>query len=250
MWDVDLAVRLSLATSLSYQLPAALSTHNLPYATQLQGRLRFSEQITDEKYCASCTLFDATTGEGVDDGIVVAFRGSTAWQNYASMFDLRLVPSRLEGNIDASAAGKVHKGYQEASLRLYSRLQPILEQRKPCRTVFVGHSFGGGTSTMCALIHAADEVVTFAGPRVGDRQFSERFNDVLGQKTTHFVHDLDPVLAQNQPLWNGLGFAHTGSIVKCSPTTPKLLIGNEKLPGLPLNFADHALYLGTRMGPI
>ena len=114
--------------------------------------------------------------------------------------------------------------------------------------MFVGHSYGGGTSTMCALMHPVCELVTFAGPRVGDVGFANSFNGVLGTRTTHLVHDLDPVLAQNQPLWDVLGFVHTGMVVRCSASEPRLLREGEQVAGLPLNFADHARYLGTTLG--
>jgi len=112
---------------------------------------------------------------------------------------------------------------------------------------------------MCARLHAAanqgaagavSEVVTFAGPRVGDAAFASSFDAALGeQATTNLYHDLDPVLAQNQPLWDALGFVHAGRLVRCSATEPRLLPAEEARSGLPLNFADHALYLGTYLGP-
>ena len=106
---------------------------------------------------------------------------------------------------------------------------------------------------MCAKLHSAEHlvqsVVTFAGPRVGDAQFAASFDSSLGESTTHLVHDLDPVLAQNQPLWDALGFVHTGRIVRVSATEPRLLPDSEPRSGLPLNFADHAQYMGTFMGP-
>lgn len=137
---------------------------------------------------------------------------------------------------------------QEASLRLHQLLAPLLDHER--ETVFVGHSYGGGTSTMCALLHPdVSELVTFAGPRVGDAAFASQFDSRLGKATTHFVHDDDPVLAQNQPLWNGLGYVHTGTLVRCSSKEPKLLAPNEERRWLPpWNFADHACYLGTSLG--
>ena len=242
---VETALRYSLAASLAYLPSERLASGRSDYAQRLSPQLQFAEQVTIDELAASCTIF-----EGADDGahageLLVAFRGSTKFRNYQSMFNLGLVPSRI------SDSGRVHTGYQEASERLYERLAPVLEQRAPARTVFVGHSYGGGTATMCALLHSSSvsELVTFAGPRVGDAAFADSFNSVHGATTTHLVHDLDPVLAQNQPLWNGLGFVHTGRVVRCSATEPRLLDDDEGRSGLPLNFADHARYLGTFLGP-
>eukprot|EP00322_Chrysochromulina_rotalis_P003728 CAMPEP_0115865020 /NCGR_PEP_ID=MMETSP0287-20121206/19500_1 /TAXON_ID=412157 /ORGANISM="Chrysochromulina rotalis, Strain UIO044" /LENGTH=105 /DNA_ID=CAMNT_0003319507 /DNA_START=15 /DNA_END=332 /DNA_ORIENTATION=+ len=103
---------------------------------------------------------------------------------------------------------------------------------------------------MCALMHKPDELVTFAGPRVGNAKFAAHFDRTLGKETTtHLVHDLDPVIAQNQPLWDFLGFVHTGQLVRCSASKPRFLLPNEAREGFPLNFEDHAHYMGTFMGP-
>ena len=241
MLPLDTLVRYSLATSLAYLPPDRLGTGTEPYALRLAPHLQFAEQVTVDALSASCTLFHGP------DELVIAFRGSTQFRNYLSMFNLRFVRSCL-GGVD----GLVHTGYQDASLKLYERLAPILEQRACPRLVFLGHSYGGGTATMCAALHSAstvvDDLVTFAGPRVGDAAFAASFDRRLGKRTTHLVNDLDPVLAQNQPLWNALGFVHTGTVVRCSASKPQLLDEGAPREGLPLNFADHALYLGTRLG--
>ena len=87
----------------------------------------------------------------------------------------------------------------------------------------------------------------------------------MGENSIHYsLHSLgsargrctsctrDPVLAQNQPLWNALGFVHTGTLVSCAHDAPRLLgAGDEESAWWrppPLNFADHGLYLGTVMG--
>jgi len=243
MLSTDLLVRYSLATSLAYLPPDRLAAGDSAYARRLAPYLKPAEQISVDSLAASCTVF---TGVKQPDELVVAFRGSTKLANYRSMFNLFLVDSQLGGE------GRVHTGYQEASLRLYEQLAPALEARPCSRLVFLGHSYGGGTATMSAVLHAGtrvvDQLVTFAGPRVGDAAFASSFDRLLGERTTHLVHDLDPVLAQNQPLWDALGFVHTGALLRCSASEPRLLSEGEPRTGLPLNFADHALYLGTRLG--
>lgn len=235
---LDTALRYSLAASLAYKSPECLAGGGTEYARRLAPTSRFAEQVNVEELSASCTLFNMVD----EDGVVVAFRGSTALRNYQSMFNLLPSPSRLGG------PGKIHRGYQEIALQLYSKLSPALERRSATRTVFVGHSYGGGAATLCGYLHGPDEVVTFAGPRVGDGEFAADFDRALGARTTHIVHDLDPILAQNQPLWDLLGFVHTGRLLRCAAAEPRLLRDGEPPLGLPVNFADHALYLGTTMG--
>ena len=243
---VETALRYSLAASLAYLPLERLAAGRSDYAQRLSPHLKFAEQVTIDELAASCTIFEGSEGGAHAGETLVAFRGSTRFRNYQSMFNLGLVQSRL-----APGSGRVHNGYQEASEQLYERLAPVLDRRAPSRTVFVGHSYGGGTATMCALLHSSpvNELVTFAGPRVGDATFANSFDAVHGATTTHLVHDLDPVLAQNQPLWNALGFVHTGRILRCSATEPRLLDDDDERTGLPLNFADHAKYLGTFIGP-
>mmetsp|Transcript_3690 Transcript_3690/g.12394 ORF Transcript_3690/g.12394 Transcript_3690/m.12394 type:complete len:268 (+) Transcript_3690:105-908(+) len=251
--SLDAAVGYSLAASLAYSPPAELRRGSGGYQQRLAPRLAFSQQVEVDRLRASATLFEMEE----QDGVCVAFRGSTDLKNYLSMFNLFFEPSRL----GTAKGGRVHRGYQEASLELYDRLSPLLASRQPQRLAFIGHSYGGGTATLCALAHAeaggeaggeassVDEVVTFAGPRVGDTQFAMRYDELLGERTTHYVHDLDPVLAQNQPLWNALGFAHTGRRVRCAAAEPRLLADGDPSLGAPLNFADHGRYLGTVLGP-
>eukprot|EP00967_Tisochrysis_lutea_P121593 scaffold200543_cov28-Tisochrysis_lutea.AAC.1 len=238
----ETAVRYSLAASCAYEPAQRLVSGSTEYLHRLAPSLTYSAQINVDELAASASVFEF----GEEDGVLVAFRGSTSLRNYQSMFKLGLVPSQLTPGCDS---GRVHRGYQEASLRLYEQLQPVLEKRSPQRTVFVGHSYGGGTSTMCALLHSADEVVTFAGPRVGDAAFAAAYNSRLGASTLHLVHKKDPVLAQNQPLWNSLGYVHTGKLVLCAAEEPMLFSDDENRGlAIPWNFADHARYLGTRFG--
>lgn len=241
--STDAAVRYSLAASCAYLPADRLTSGTGEYLRRLAPSLAYSAQINVDELCASATIFECTE----DDAVLVAFRGSISLRNYYSMFQLGLLPSLLT---QGGGGGRVHRGYQEASLRLYSRLQPLLDRRQPARSIFVGHSYGGGTATMCGLLHSADEVCTFAAPRVGDASFAAAYDANLGRATTHVVHDQDPVLAPNQPLWDALGYAHTGTLVRCAAGEPVLLRPDERRgEGIPWNFGAHAHYLGTFMGP-
>ena len=198
--------------------------------------------------------------------VLVAFRGSTATTNFQTMFNLGLVP--LQHDMDSSDTErahppKVHEGYQLASMRLYEVLRPPLEAvASGKRITFMGHSYGGGTATLCALYHCPDALLTLSAPLVGDAAFARHF-DAVGVSAVHLVHDADPVLQQNRPLWLALGFQHTGRVVPCSPDERKLFPrsseqeevdgGAASWPsgngGVAWNFLDHTRYLGTYLGP-
>jgi hypothetical protein len=241
--NIHAAVQYSLAASCAYLPADRLASGAGEYLRRLAPSLAYSAQLSVDELCASATVFEFAE----EDAVLVAFRGATSLRNYQSMFQLGLLPSLLT---QGDGEGRVHRGYQEASLRLYSRLQPLLDRRRPARSVFVGHSYGGGTATLCGLLHSADEVCTFAAPRVGDVSFAAAYDARLGGATTHLIHDEDPIIAQNQPLWDALGYAHTGTLVRCAAGEPVLLRpGERRGGGIPWNVGEHARYLGTFMGP-
>ena len=266
---IDRALGCSLAASLAYLSPTQLSAarrewrHTGPFTANTAGqayanRLKysFSEQVIDPRLRASASIFESTD----EDAVIVAFRGSTSIQNFRTMFTLNLVP--LVGSNDA----KVHAGYQEASKRLYELLQPVLERRtrSETRVYFTGHSYGGGTATLCALYHQPDELLTFSAPLLGDEAFADAFDMTpaakasaeskmarLGERTVHFQHAKDPLLQQNQLLWRALGYAHTGRVVGCLPHQARLLeeVAGSSTDGPAWNIFEHCHYLDTYMGP-
>lgn len=75
MLTLDAAVRYSLAASLAYQPPAQLlAPSESLYMQRLAPFYRFSHQVNVDSLCASATIFERVDA----DGVVVAFRGSTA----------------------------------------------------------------------------------------------------------------------------------------------------------------------------
>ena len=104
------------------------------------------------------------------------------------------------------------------------------------------------------------ELVTFGGPLIGDAAFARYVNKKALPDTviSHLVHGADPILANNGPLWEQLGFERTGTEVLCDPYVSKLFGEQEgngeaaggdgiKLP--PWNIIDHCKYLGVYVGP-
>ena len=89
--SLDAAVGYSLAASLAYSPPAELRRGSGGYQQRLAPRLAFSQQVEVDRLRASATLFEMEE----QDGVCVAFRGSTDLKNYLSMFNLFFEPSRL-----------------------------------------------------------------------------------------------------------------------------------------------------------
>ena len=78
-------------------------------------------------------------------------------------------------------------------------------------------SLGGGTATLIALraqaAGLAPELVTVAGPRLGNAAFAAHFREQCSE-AVHLYHDDDDVLKSNRELWDNLGFEHVGREVR------------------------------------
>jgi len=157
------------------------------------------------------------------------------------------------------AGAKVHAGFLEASSKLFVQLDPILknlmESNHDYRLYFTGHSKGGGVATLSAVFTAQSHpnwrpsLITFAPPRVGNREFRRLFDKFFASTTTTttstttgtaertsdvtaaaaattttttsfalgYFHRQDPVLYFNQDLWNSLKYEVVGTEVECVP---------------------------------
>ena len=212
--------------------------------------------------------------------IIVACRGSATIRNFATNLRFKLVPmpdKLYSGNEDIRP--KVHEGFLQASEGLWELLEPILidlsSKSKINKIIFTGHSLGGGTAELCALHYAVlrsrevgwdTELVTFGGPQIGDVNFAQYYNGKLALSQSnndssnifHTVHDKDPILANNGPLWAQLGFQRSGLEISCDPYSPIIYDNGDNSDGSddqnsfaipPWNILDHCNYLGLYVGP-
>jgi len=97
-------------------------------------------------------------------------------------------------------------------------------------------------------------------------------NNILKEcNILHLVHDQDPILVNNQQLWDSMGFHIAGQEVQCDPYNPIVyrttcgdaddegennVDSQSKRLSSPLsslfgawNILDHCNYLGTYVGP-
>lgn len=262
--DIDQLVKLCYASSLSY-LPID-SISSSPYADVAQS-LRPITQVVEPTTESGATLFECT--EEGDDTIIVACRGSATPRNFVTnlRFQLKPLSKKLIANSEEEDA-RGHEGFQEAAAGLWERLEPNLmggtiggRNRK---IIFTGHSLGAGTSEMTALHAAAastggteiSQITTFGGPCIGDAAFVRHVNDgaLANTDIKHIVHDYDPILFNNGPLWKKLGFERSGMTLECDPHEARILSKerNDNTLGLripPFNILDHCKYLGVFVGP-
>ena len=298
--------KLCYVSSLSY-LPIETIPQSDYYKEHVPS-LRPIIQVVEPTTESGATIF-VDESENDSTSIIVACRGSATIHNFATNLQFQLVP--MSDNIwsngdDLMRRPKVHEGFQLASIGLWEQLEPILtdimknNKKQYNEIIFTGHSLGGGTAELCALQYAVNavdgggggpasasattgleenmEVVTFAGPMIGDSNFASYMNEKVSTLSSlllspnsnndiyHVVHDKDPILSNNGPLWKQLGFVRSGVEISCDPYQPRLLfmtttssdsndptndVGSRSkgftIP--PWNIVDHCKYLGLYVGP-
>lgn len=154
----------------------------------------------------------------------------------------------------------MHNGFQKAAQQLWRRVEPTLPPSG--RVTVTGHSLGGGTATLLTLYARARgrdaSLITMAGPRLGTESFAAYFREQCPLPAVHLLHDDDEVISSNQRLWDDLGFAHVGRVVRCDKDDPYIYeregdapaclaqgVGPPSLRGV---LVDHCRYMGVYMG--
>lgn len=141
-------------------------------------------------------------GTNVDDGVIVAFRGTLAPAfTEASILDwlqdLLVLPLAFDG-----LPGKVHPGFYAAvESILADTLAEVQSQAAGGQNIYItGHSKGAPMATLFSYLlynsglveqSQIQTVVTFASPNVGDGDFATAYNAVLSQ--SRYLNNLDIV---------------------------------------------------------
>ena len=129
------------------------------------------------------------------------FRGTSSWKDLAT--DLKIRKKN-------TMRGGVHSGFSEYVDKVHERLEPFYSGDE--KVSIVGHSLGGAAAQIYAFRLARegrriDKVVTFGGPRVGDRAWAKNYNHWLSYANTRrYRRVLDPVPHMPFRRW---GFRHT-----------------------------------------
>ena len=116
------------------------------------------------------------------------------------------------------------------------------------------------TALLCSLQYSRStekstspkpSIVSFGGPKLCNSPLAQHLRNTALQESNilHLVHDKDPVLANNQQLWDSLGYENVGIEMNCDPNSP--IVYDEKPEGgsLAWNILDHCYYLGVFIGP-
>ena len=97
----------------------------------------------------------------------------------------------------------------------------------------------------------ASSIVTFGGPKLCNAPLAQYLRTTALQDSTvqHLVHDRDPILANNQQLWDTFGFENVGEEIECDPNSPIVYEETQQKGNFAWNILDHCNYLGVFVGP-
>eukprot|EP00529_Nitzschia_sp_RCC80_P025977 CAMPEP_0113511786 /NCGR_PEP_ID=MMETSP0014_2-20120614/38950_1 /TAXON_ID=2857 /ORGANISM="Nitzschia sp." /LENGTH=345 /DNA_ID=CAMNT_0000408017 /DNA_START=163 /DNA_END=1200 /DNA_ORIENTATION=- /assembly_acc=CAM_ASM_000159 len=154
------------------------------------------------------------------------------------------------------------------------------QNRNQLHVTFTGHSLGAANALLCGVQYASTmkerqrqvvsnddgsdsrsgntsqpsySIVTVGGPRLVNTVFADYLRThVLSEARAvcNLIHSYDPILRQNQALWDSLGFKAVGQERICSMDQLKVYdTSTLQTDVLAWNFLDHCRYLGIFVGP-
>lgn len=276
--DIKILNDLVVASSLSYLSSDVQDGSTL---SKMESSAYFSKaplnalaQVVEPKTESGATIFEYNNDDSTTDKtLVVACRGSATPINFSTNLRFKLVPLEpTDGEQNSGQVFLVHEGFQDATAGLWDLLRPLLEQLRTNNDsnydgiLFTGHSLGSANAQLCATRYQSEAamsiplagVVSFGGPRLVNRALAEHWNNGLLEDVVvaNYVHDRDPILRQNGPLWDSLGFGIVGTEIPCEPyealayhSAVEQAEQAKKMPPLAWNILDHCNYLGVFVGP-
>ncbi len=143
---------------------------------------------------------------GKGQHLVVCFRGTSSGTD--AITDLSFFKTDAFGG-----RGKVHRGFNGALESVWSKVQTAVDALGKNKKLFIcGHSLGAALAQLAAHRFALKgysvaHVYVYGSPRIGNRDFKEAYNELLGEKTFLHINNSDIVTQVPMEL---LGFHHVG----------------------------------------
>jgi triacylglycerol lipase len=149
--------------------------------------------------------------------IIIAFAGTDPLipANWITDFD---VGFRFRFNKRVTPPA-LHSGFEKAYRSVAGKVAETLAKRTETPVLITGHSMGAALAVIAADEFLSEKklrphaVYAFGMPRVGGKDFAQRYNDTLGHITYRLVHGAD-IVATVPP--SSLGFRHVGRLVRCA----------------------------------
>ena len=221
-----------------------IKTDSASFSEQRKAKLNniISESPKSELY----KFYDLPSGSQVGitishakKRISIIFRGSNQLKDW--LHDLLI----CKQDLDKANNIYVHLGFYKSLMEhnLYNNLEnDLLEliKKYPKYYIYVsGHSLGGGLSTlfsyMFCLKYPENKItlITFASPRVGNRNFANKFDNLLNLRHFRFVNEKD--LVTSIPY---VKYCHCGNCI---------LLSEKKSLDYKMfdNFVDNSIFLFT-----
>ena len=210
--------------SAKYQPANALKLATLArLAYQTEAEIR--QQVTSWGFSEFSFITTPTSIEAYDtqafiiansDLVIVTFRGTqsrTDWKN-----NLDFVLSEGYGGQANELLGRVHRGFSGALDSVWGQVKRTINQfQNQGQTLWItGHSLGAAlaTLTVSRLVLGEDKPVgglyTFGSPRVGDRVFSQNFNNQFKGQSFRLVNNTD-IVTRLPP--RQVGYSHVGTFL-------------------------------------
>ncbi|MGI0483987.1 lipase family protein [Pantanalinema rosaneae CENA516] len=147
---------------------------------------------------------------GNDRLLILAFRGTerSALKDWMTNIDVAQIPD---------FGGNVHRGFTLALYSVLHQIQSTLTRfRDNHQPLFItGHSLGGALATLATVIleemnYSVQATYTFGSPRVGDRSFSQAFDQKFWFRTFRFVNHNDVVTRVAPRQFGRFDYDHVG----------------------------------------
>jgi predicted lipase len=146
---------------------------------------RVYSEVSFQSELAHVLIVPATT----ETPMIIAFRGSADTKDWLTDFKMRF---------GETPYGWVHAGFWASANSVMEQILGLAQVRAAIPVVITGHSKGAAEALICARLLAAsgkpvEAVVTFGGPRVGNKKWRADYGKALGDRTTRWVHEEDIV---------------------------------------------------------
>jgi hypothetical protein len=216
-------------------------------------------------FITEAILYDAKTDiEGYigylkkSKSIYGVIRGSSSALNWLDDFEVRKIPYTTYEECNCN----VHRGFYKSTLSVRDKtieVVKILKKRFPTYSVIMtGHSLGAVIAQLLGMELEKEgikvEVYNFGQPRVGDENYGDFVNTIIGDRLWRFTHYQDMV--PHIPPETGMGFLHScreiyedekGKLKICSDVNCEDPTCANQHSLYQTNWDDHHIYLGHPM---
>lgn len=204
---------------------------NKPHELEIQKQmLEYATKIykdnNDSTFFYSDKKTDLQVGIYLTDRICIAFRGTESIKD--DMYDLNITKRRISiNNI------RVHGGFynQLIGSEIYddfrSKVLSLISEHPTYEIFITGHSLGGALATLFGyilsdIIKSNINVISFASPKIGNKQWKLAFNNKINLKHTRIVISSDLI-----PCFPLINYYHCGNLVKLNNSKFFLSIDNH-----------------------